>query len=109
MTASNGRIALSAEGLTIAAGDSPELLVPWGEIVSVAVDVDDVMGEVQRTVTFDHVSGEFFEIPDDADGWERAIAHLGDHMTLLVDAPLQVCREARPGTAPIELARRREE
>jgi len=106
---SSGRIALSDEGLTIATGDSPELLVPWNEIVSVAMEADAVMGDVRCIVTFEHVSGEFFEIPDQADGWELAIAHLGDHMELLVDAPLQACREARPGTAPIELASRRED
>ncbi|KRE30496.1 hypothetical protein ASG80_17275 [Agromyces sp. Soil535] len=94
--------------MTIATGDSPELLVPWDEIESVAVEADDVMGDVRRILTFEHVSGEFFEIPDQADGWERAIAHLGDHMDLLMDMPLQASRVAGPGTAPIELARRRE-
>jgi len=106
---SSGRIALSDEGMSIATEDSPELLVPWDEIISVAVEADDVMGDVRRIVTFEHVSGEFFEVPDQADGWEQAIAHLGDHMELLVEAPLQACREAGPGTAPIELASRRED
>ncbi|SIO27757.1 hypothetical protein [Agromyces cerinus] len=103
-----GSIALSDEGLAVTTSGSPEVLVPWDEIDSVAVDVTEIMGEVHRAVVFDHVSGEFFEISDRADGWEEAIEHLGDHMALLVDAPLEVCREARPDAEPIELARRRE-
>ncbi|HEY9266473.1 MAG TPA: hypothetical protein VIQ11_17900 [Mycobacterium sp.] len=104
-----GSIALSDDGLTITTGGSPEVFVPWEEIDSVAVEVTEIVGEVHRAVVFDHVSGEFFEIPDRADGWEHAVEHLADHMTLLVEAPLEACREAGPGTGLIELARRRAE
>jgi hypothetical protein len=104
----SGSIAPSDAGLAIAAGTSPELVVPWPEILSASVAAYDLVVEVQRVVTFDHESGEYFEISEAADGWESAIARLGDHMDLLVESPLRLARGMRPEDEPFEIARRRD-
>ena len=100
-------IALEPGGARIVGPGTPEILIPWDELVEVSVSAYDAGHDVERVLSFDHASGHVVEVGHRADGWERAISGLGVYMSLVVDDPVAICRAITPDDEPASLARAR--